>query len=301
MGRAGRGGEAVERSRDEAVGRRRRDRHAGQLLPRRCCVLTQRSTRPKPVAVARPAPLWLWHCHCLCLCLCVVGLLRGNWGKSIKISQESPSRRNVANIKSDKQTNKQTHRHTVTARQGTATTRGDLGISQVGRKRRRPHGPGVAGRNRFSRKLGQAEKAGRGASWGAGGGSQRAAGLETRAFSVIHLRQAQAQASSAQAALAVMDTLALEVHARRRRRRRRRWWWWWWCDRRCAAAKLQVKLSSLLRRCLVVASSVLAIGNCNCNLAKAAVRCSSQWGSEWLRESESVCEWVLQIAFAGRI
>lgn len=157
MGRAGRGGEAVERSRDEAVGRRRRDRHAGQLLPRRCCVLTQRSTRPKPVAVARPAPLWLWHCHCLCLCLCVVGLLRGNWGKSIKISQESPSRRNVANIKSDKQTNKQTHRHTVTARQGTATTRGDLGISQVGRKRRRPHGPGVAGRNRFSRKLGQAE------------------------------------------------------------------------------------------------------------------------------------------------
>lgn len=157
MGRAGRGGEAVERSRDEAVGRRRQDRHAGQLLPRRCCVLTQRSTRPKPVAVARPAPLWLWHCHCLCLCLCVVGLLRGNWGKSIKISQESPSRRNVANIKSDKQTNKQTHRHTVTARQSTATTRGDLGISQVGRKRRRPHGPGVAGRNRFSRKLGQAE------------------------------------------------------------------------------------------------------------------------------------------------
>lgn len=33
MGRAGRGGEGVERIRDEAVGQRRRHRHAGQLLP----------------------------------------------------------------------------------------------------------------------------------------------------------------------------------------------------------------------------------------------------------------------------
>lgn len=94
------------------------------------------------------------HCHslclrlCLCLCLCLVGLLRGNWGKSIKISQESPSRRNVANIKSDKQTNKhtdrQTDRHTANARQ-----RREEVEEQAARSRR----------NRFSRKLGQAEPA----------------------------------------------------------------------------------------------------------------------------------------------
>lgn len=92
------------------------------MLPRRCCVCVCVSVDAEINAAqtGRPgtacASLPHCHCHslclCLCLCLCLVGLLRGNWGKSIKISQESPSRRNVANIKSDKQTNKHTDRQT---------------------------------------------------------------------------------------------------------------------------------------------------------------------------------------------